>query len=553
MALLSEPPDHLQPPQFSGPTISERPERRREPSRAEMASKLEPGTRLGRYKIVRHVGAGGMGTVYEAVHSEIGRTVAIKVLSAALAADERARARFSREAAAASRLHHRHVVSVTDYGSEGGLPFIVMELLRGEDLGNHIDRFPRGMSVTDAVDMMVAVAIGVFAAHDAGVIHRDLKPRNIFLARTELREVEPKVLDFGISRIDDDFSPRAALTDSETVVGTVPYLSPEQIRGGAADARSDQYSLGVVLYEALTGHCPHEGDTRFALMTNIVEGKFFAPSERRPNLDPGVEQIVLRAMALRPDERFASVFEFARALLPFASERKRVVWASFFSRDPKDLSYAEPVRSPTRPMEVSPPESPRVETWFKSSAEFGPETAAADSTQKVVRWPRRLLVASLVAAGAVVVAKIRPWQRLSRADQISQADTPSKSSLEVPPTVSKVEARLRSEPVTIQIVGAPTGVRATVDGVPSDLPMRLPRDGRSRQIEFAAPGFQTESVTIVPIEDRTLEIRLLRVSGGDEERLGGRKERSRPSGRTTRPKVGAKSSGRAEPRPITDI
>lgn len=241
----------------------------------EVAFDLAPGTVLGKYRIEAHLGAGGMGALYEAVHVDIGKAVALKTLSRRLAAEPKAQARFLREAKAASRLDHPHVVNVTDFGSQDDVAFLVMELLRGEDLAARIDRHPNGLPTTEAIDILLAVSAGVHAAHQVGVIHRDLKARNIFLAK-KLGEIEPKVLDFGISKV-DDLGGHTNLTASGALLGTVPYMAPEHIRGGLPDARSDQYALGVVLYETLTGRKPHEGATAYALMEAIVGGAIRAP------------------------------------------------------------------------------------------------------------------------------------------------------------------------------------------------------------------------------------------------------------------------------------
>jgi serine/threonine-protein kinase len=292
---------------------------------------LEAGAVLGQYRVVAALGAGGMGSVYEAVHTEIGKTVALKVLSRELAEDPRAQQRFLREALLASRLEHPNVVKVTDFGSTGGVPFLVMELLRGEDLADAINRSARGLPFEEATDVLLAVAAGVYAAHQAGVVHRDLKPRNIFLARNQLGDVDPKVLDFGISR-QDGLSVGTVLTASGALLGTVPYLSPEHVKGGTPDARSDQYALGVMLYECVTGRQPHEGHTPYALMQNIAEGRFFPPSVLNLAVPPPLEREILRAMSTDPAARFPSVYAFGQALLPFASKRQRVRWSEYFGR-----------------------------------------------------------------------------------------------------------------------------------------------------------------------------------------------------------------------------
>jgi serine/threonine protein kinase len=314
---------------------------------APRGSALPPGTMLGKYRIVKPLGVGGMAAVYEALHTGIGKPVAIKTLRA-VATEARAEARFLREAAAASRLDHPHVVDVTDFGTEQGLSYLVMELLRGEDLGALISREPGTLDPTLVVDVMLAVCAGVFAAHESGVIHRDLKPQNIFLARTPLGELVPKVLDFGISkRLDEDVS--SALTGSGALMGTTHYLSPEQVAGKPLDVRSDQYALGVILYEALTGKRPHEGNTSYAVMHSIGEGKFALPRKLRPDIPMALEAVVVRAMSSRPQDRFESVHGLGRALLPLASSKRRVIWSDYYERDRPPVSLSAPPSYPDPP------------------------------------------------------------------------------------------------------------------------------------------------------------------------------------------------------------
>ena len=170
---------------------------------------------------------------------------------------------------------------MTDFGNDEGISYLVMELLRGEDLAAVIAREKRGLEPAVIADILLAVCAGVFAAHESGVVHRDLKPQNIFLAKTPLGEVVPKVLDFGISkRIDDDV--KSDLTHSGAVMGTTHYLSPEQVSGKPLDVRSDQYSLGVILYEAIIGKKPHDGQSVYAIMQSIGEGRHALPRNATP-------------------------------------------------------------------------------------------------------------------------------------------------------------------------------------------------------------------------------------------------------------------------------
>jgi serine/threonine protein kinase len=292
---------------------------------------LPPGTHLGKYEIVRLLGAGGMGAVYEARHLEIGKRVAIKVLSPLIVAVPGARARFLREAQLTSRVRHPHIVDVADMGTDAGQTYIVMELLSGEDLSQRLHRLgPLGPE--ELADIMLPVFAAVAAAHQAGITHRDLKPQNIFLA-SDGRRVHPKVLDFGISKGNDGTGAAGVgtLTATGAMVGTPFYLAPEQIIDSrTAGPASDQYGLGVILYECLTGQLPFGGENLFGVFQRIVAGAPPRPRELRPDLPPALEDVILRAINKEPAARFPSLAEFGQALLPFASHRARLTWDEVF-------------------------------------------------------------------------------------------------------------------------------------------------------------------------------------------------------------------------------
>ncbi len=291
---------------------------------------LAAGTVLGKYSIVKLLGSGGMGAVYEATHTEIGKRVAIKVLSPMISAVPGARARFLREAQLTSRVRHPHIVDVADMGSDGGHTYLVMEFLHGEDLAQRIERLgPVG--VEELADIMLPVCSAVAAAHAAGITHRDLKPQNIFLA-AGTRRVLPKVLDFGISKGNDAVTQAGTLTGTGAMIGTPYYLAPEQIMDSkSAGSASDQYALGIILYECLTGKRPYDGENLFIVFQGIVGGTPKRPREMRPEIPPEMEEVVLRAMKVDPKARFPTIEDFGRALLPFASGRARVIWEEAFS------------------------------------------------------------------------------------------------------------------------------------------------------------------------------------------------------------------------------
>jgi serine/threonine-protein kinase len=336
------------------------------------------GTVLGRYRLVRWLGEGGMGAVYEATHQELGKRAAVKTLHERLAAAPEARQRFLREGKAAARIRHTNVADVYDVGLDGEHPYLVMELLEGEDLGRWLAR--RGaLPVQECADLLVPVVAAVAAAHDLGIVHRDLKPENIFLTR-ERGGLTPKVLDFGISKLGDADAP-SALTGTGALLGTPHYMSPEQARGDKQiDARSDQYALGVILYQCVTGRRPLQGVPLYSLIQRTVHGDFPPPRQLHPALPSAFEALILQAMARQPDRRFASTRALGQALLAFASGAQRSAYGA-------ELGGAPP---PSPPLAA-----PALSTTLGESAHVravpGPKP----------RWRRRLAIgaALLLAAG----------------------------------------------------------------------------------------------------------------------------------------------------------
>jgi len=316
---------------------------------------LTPGKTFGRYTILRRIGAGGMGSVYEAQHVDLKKRVAIKALAPSMTEHPEARARFIREGEASARIRHQHVVDVYDVGFEEGIAFLVMELLEGEDLNSRLRR-EKPLAFDKLADIMLATCSAVHAAHAQGVIHRDLKPANIFLSKAPGGEVHPKVLDFGISKIlADPLSDglTAGLTSTGAVLGTPFYMSPEQAHGGTPlDARSDQYSLGVILYQCATGQRPFDAPSMYQVLHKIVQGSFDPPSKLRPEIPPDFERAILKAMARDPGDRYSSVMALGAALLPLASQRSRIIWGP---------TFADGGRSSLAPTSVPPAPEPLAE------------------------------------------------------------------------------------------------------------------------------------------------------------------------------------------------
>jgi len=260
------------------------------------------------------LGVGGMGAVFEVSHRVTGRCFAIKWLLPSLATQADLVTRFMREAQAACRIDHPNVVQVYDVGQARGSCFMVMELLRGEPLSGRLKRVGR-LSVAEVCQILVPVCQGVHAAHSVSVVHRDLKPDNIFLCRTHAGGEAPKVLDFGVAKLALPAEPRHnRLTASGVIMGTPLYMAPEQLKAQEVDARTDVYALGVILYEALSGRLPFETNSYAELVVQVLTTRPRALQELNPSLPDTVIRVVETAMALDPAARFASAEALGRAL-----------------------------------------------------------------------------------------------------------------------------------------------------------------------------------------------------------------------------------------------
>jgi eukaryotic-like serine/threonine-protein kinase len=274
---------------------------------------IEPGTRIGQnVRLERKLGEGGMGSVWVADHLTLNTKVAVKFISADVSKQPDLITRFTREATAAAQIKSPHVVQIFDHGvTPDGHPYIVMELLEGEDLGKRIERC--GVIAAPEVASIIAQAGKALGkAHAAGIVHRDIKPDNIFLAESD-GDVFVKVLDFGIAkRVQGD---AMHMTSTGAMVGTPYYMSPEQVLSAKdVEPRSDLWSLGVVAYHALTGTLPFRAETLGALCVAINGGTFPKPSSLRPELGGAIDEWCERAMAREPAARFATAREMTEAL-----------------------------------------------------------------------------------------------------------------------------------------------------------------------------------------------------------------------------------------------
>jgi serine/threonine protein kinase len=427
------------------------------------------GQTLGKKFLLRALlGAGGMGAVYEAEHLLTKRVGALKLLHLGAAERPELVQRFLREASAAGRIGSPHIVETIDAGElPSGEPYLFMELLSGSPVSALIERHER-LTFVQAREIALQAAEGLQAAHDAGIVHRDVKPDNQFLV--EGPGARLKLLDFGISKFSEPTDYR--LTREGTPLGTPYYMSPEQVAGKRdVGPASDIYSLGVVLYECVTGRVPFDADTLPALSLKIFAGDYLPPSSVTGPGVPGLDAVIARAMARAPSERYASMTEFRRALLELGTE-------------PSSLFGATVASDPPAPRLLSPSGAPARQPTFDDSAQSRPR-----------RWAWVLTSLVVVCAGAAWLwhgarAQPRPddFHSLTSAPTASAAPAPSASLRAEPKPAPSAAPETAPEAGTPPVASsAPDSPRRRAAPLASTHPTvsKAARDGLSEQNPFA--------------------------------------------------------------------
>ena len=481
-------------------------------------STFSKGDLVDRFEIHDLIAEGGMGAIYRAVDTRLGKTVALKVVRAdrlGSTTGGEARQRFLREALAISKVDHRNVVRVLDFGFAKDTPYLAMEYLRGRDLGKLVKSNPGFFPISEIVDVMLGVCAAVRACHDAGIIHRDLKPSNVFLCEGD-SEREVKILDFGVSK-----APIAGdLTRDGQILGTPQYLAPEQVDGKAVP-QTDQYAIGVMLYLCLTKTLPYQKHGSLGLLRAILVGKFTPPRALRADLPEKLEAIILRAMRIAPEERFESVHALGRELWAFASNEARERWRSYYvdplRAPPKASTHAMPlievlargIAVPTPPAAQTPASVPDGFAPTEAAPAADPEKAAAPDAAPAAKTastathepgPARLkrrtftplivvVVLALAAAGMLALGR----RRGAESPTVAAPATPASPAI-APARAAPV--RPPAEPPTAAPTPTPASTR---ESAARDTPAKNAEKKRHRRNNHRPTPEQTaDGVPIMP-------------------------------------------------------
>ncbi|MBI5501459.1 MAG: protein kinase [Deltaproteobacteria bacterium] len=488
-----------------------------------------------KYKLVRLLGEGGMGAVYEAQHAVIGRRCAVKFLHAEIAHNPEVVKRFVREAQAAAAIGHPNIIDIYDVGvTTEGAPYLVMEYLVGCSLADELERRTK-LPPAEAAELLAQALSALEVAHSRGVIHRDLKPDNLYLVRSPNASPRIKILDFGISKVSDPSKPEDRMTCTGMVLGTPYYMAPEQARGDRdIDHRIDLYAMGIILYETTTGRVPFTGDNYNQLLLKILTEKFPTPRQLEPTLSESFEAVILKAIERERDNRYRSAREMRDDLLNLlddvARARLGVTGAEPLPPLTARLSRSTDTITPGgRTLQVTGFARPR--RWVLPAAVAGtlaalavglvlwapwkspPDTPAGPATGTLE--PSAAAAADAAAPAASPPAPAAAVLAVSPADagtsvpspaDVAAADAASPTADRRPPTAGDPATPPPEElSVGISLQGLPEGAEVFWDGAKVDaVPFRVARGGVAHRLEIRAEGFEPYSKMVTPDQDVAL-------------------------------------------------
>lgn len=435
----------------------------------------------GRYQILQELGVGSMGAVYKALDTRLERTVAIKTIrldtNGADVGDFRLR--FEREARSAGRLNHPNIVIVYDSGQSDDVAFISMEYLPGTSLESLMSHGSR-ISLHDAIHIAAQIADALAYAHDQGVVHRDIKPANIM----RLAGGQIKLTDFGISQLSN-----SDLTQSGVVLGTPKYMSPEQITGSRVDGRSDLFSLGVVLYEMVTGRVPFQAPSLVSMMHTVLHAQPEPPTHWAPSVPPSIVSTLARCLAKLPEDRYASAADLAADLkrFPDSAVDANAIRRVFFGDAPFELTgCAVGTKAPVKPPQSETKEGRASEVDLSSSA----ARPLAERVQRWSRWPWGLM-AGLVLATFGGYAVTQEESMSGRADPPNVSEKIQMSSVNLPVVNRAVAAKIRAIPIRFRKVRAKGGRKRDNN---AQLAFGPPKGALNAALTARAPAITRESV-----------------------------------------------------------
>jgi serine/threonine protein kinase len=460
---------------------------------------LNPGDSVGEYRIVSKLGEGGFGAVYAAAHPVIGKRAAVKVLHPQYSADEAVTSRFIAEARAVNQIRDRNIVDIFSFGAlPDGRHYYVMELLEGVALDAYLDRAGR-LPLKEALAILHVLANAIAAAHQAGIAHRDLKPGNVYLELDDEGNVYPKVLDFGMAKLLGAGAPAVHKTRSGTPIGSPRYMSPEQCRGVEVDHRTDIYAFGCIAYRMLTGADVFDGRTALELMMAHVSAAVPSPSSRCPDLDPHLDEPILKLLEKDPDARPQTMHAAYESL------------AAGASRTGQDVSHGRMTVTPLLLTMVAEREGTREEAVEPSRW----RATLTGSRGASGRSRARTLAAVLGGAalvGILVLSAVRrsappePERSLAppiRPSAVEQARASLPAASAAPAPSSTVEVTVRSRPVQAEIYHNDRRLGVTPG------PVSLPRSGEPLTLVLRAPRYAPATVEVRPTQDRSLDVTLL--------------------------------------------
>ena len=500
----------------------------------------------GKYEIVKLIGEGGMGTVYEARHLLIKRRLAVKFLHSQYVSSDEVITRFQREAQAAAAIGHENIIEVTDMGlSPKGAPYIVMEYLDGVDVRCLLDN-EGALGPVRAAGIMVQALSALDAAHRAGIIHRDLKPENIFLTERSGRKDYVKLLDFGISKFRSlETEGAKGLTQTGTVLGTPYYMSPEQARGDQdLSSVSDIYSMGVILYQMVTGRLPFDAPNYNALLVKILTEDPEKPEDLAPGLPQEIADTINKAMDREPENRFATCIEFRDRLSPFAT--------------------GGDVDASLDTLQMSPASQKAVGAAM-SDTQTPLETAESRAVERPKKRPIAVAIVSVaaiaVAAAAVWVAK-RGEEQKERAAVVAPAspEQPARAPVPIEQNAGqddKAIQELKDETIVVKIEAAPENAEITVDGAKvrsNPFEGSFKKDDVMHRIEVKADGYEATAEVVMFDQNRSLAYDLQKDEPGPDEAVedtstsGSKKKKRKPrtkktSGDVEKAAIDTKSAG----------